>query len=107
MFLTTRRIVLVITIVLSMIVASIPLAQIRGVAQTSGSGKTINLELIVDSSGSMAAATDTGTLRIDAAKTVLTEVISAIPDVEGVNVGFRVYGHEGDNTDAGRAESCL
>lgn len=44
---------------------------------------------------------------IDAAKTVLTEVISAIPDVEGVNVGFRVYGHEGDNTDARRAESCV
>jgi hypothetical protein len=80
---------------------------VRGAAQSADSAKTINLELIVDSSGSMAAETDTGNLRIDSAKTVLTEVISAIPDVEGVNVGFRVYGHKGDNTDAGRSESCL
>ncbi|MGI8486445.1 MAG: cupredoxin domain-containing protein, partial [Thermomicrobiales bacterium] len=71
------------------------------------SKKTVNVQLIVDASGSMAAATDTGVLRIDAAKQVLAQVISAIPDVEGVNVGLRVYGHKGDNTEAGRAESCL
>jgi hypothetical protein len=98
--------VLAFFVIVSMLVAAVPPAQARGLSQTSDSGKTINLQLIVDSSGSMAAETDTGTLRIDAAKTVLTEVISTIPDVEGVNVGFRVYGHEGDNTDAGRAESC-
>jgi hypothetical protein len=98
--------VLAFFVIVSMLVAAVPPAQARGLSQTSDSGKTINLQLIVDSSGSMAAETDTGTLRIDAAKSVLTEVISAIPDVEGVNVGFRVYGHEGDNTDEGRAESC-
>jgi len=76
-------------------------------AQASANKKTVNVELIVDESGSMAAATDTGVLRIDAAKQVMAQVISAIPDVEGVNVGLRVYGHKGDNTDAGRAESCL
>lgn len=103
---TTRRILLVAPLVFSMLMAHVPAAQVRGNTQTSDQGTTINLELIVDSSGSMAAETDTGSLRIDSAKTVLTEVISAIPDVEGVNVGFRVYGHEGDNTDAGRAESC-
>ncbi len=75
--------------------------------QASANKKTVNVELIVDESGSMAAATDTGVLRIDAAKQVMAQVISAIPDVEGVNVGLRVYGHKGDNTDAGRAESCL
>jgi uncharacterized cupredoxin-like copper-binding protein len=77
------------------------------VAQASANKKTVNVELIVDESGSMAAATDTGVLRIDAAKQVMAQVISAIPDVEGVNVGLRVYGHKGDNTDAGRPESCL
>lgn len=106
MLMTMRRTVLTIVFVLSILMASVPVSQVPGMAQTSDPGKTINLELIVDSSGSMAAETDTGTLRIDAAKTVLTEVISAIPDVEGVNVGFRVYGHEGDNTDVGRDESC-
>lgn len=105
-FVTTRRILLMFAFVFSMLMASVPTAQVRGNAQSSDSGKTINLELIVDSSGSMAAETDTGNLRIDSAKTVLTEVISTIPEVEGVNVGFRVYGHEGDNTEEGRAESC-
>ena len=75
--------------------------------QEAKNKKTVNVELIVDESGSMAAATDTGVLRIDAAKQVMAQVISAIPDVEGVNVGLRVYGHKGDNTDAGRAESCV
>lgn len=74
--------------------------------QGTASGKTVNVELIVDASGSMGAATDTGTLRIDAAKQVLNEVIAAIPNVDGVNVGLRVYGHRGDNTEAGRPESC-
>lgn len=55
----------------------------------------------------MGAATNTGEVRMDAAKRVLTEVINAIPDEEGINVGFRVYGHLGDNSEAGRAESCL
>lgn len=68
--------------------------------------KTVNVQLIVDASGSMGAQTNTGELRIASAKRVLTEVIDAIPDTEGVNVGLRVYGHLGDNTDAGRAESC-
>lgn len=70
-------------------------------------GKTVNVELIVDASGSMAAPTNTGELRIESAKRVLTEVITAIPEAEGVNVGLRVYGHKGDNTDAGRPESCV
>ncbi len=70
-------------------------------------GKTVNLEIIVDSSGSMGALTDTGAIRMDAAKTVLKQVISEIPDVAGVNVGLRVYGHLGDNTEAGRPSSCV
>jgi hypothetical protein len=70
-------------------------------------GTQINVELILDSSGSMADETNTGEPRIDAAKRVLNEVIDAIPeDRPEINVGFRVFGHEGNNTQAGRAESC-
>ena len=70
-------------------------------------GTEVNVELVMDSSGSMAAETDTGEPRIDAAKRVLNQVIDAIPvDRPGLNVGFRVFGHLGDNTEAGRAESC-
>lgn len=90
-------------LVLSLFFGSLPLVSHAAVQV----GKTINLEVIVDSSGSMAAATDTGVLRIDAAKRVLTEVISQIPEAEGVNVGFRVYGHRGNNQPEGQAESCV
>jgi Mg-chelatase subunit ChlD len=70
-------------------------------------GTQVNVELILDSSGSMADTTNTGEPRIDAAKRVLSEVIDAIPeDRPEINVGFRVFGHEGNNTQAGRAESC-
>ena len=55
----------------------------------------------------MGARTNTGERRIDAAKLVLSQVIDAIPvDRPQLNVGFRVFGHLGDNTEAGRAESC-
>lgn len=81
------------------------LAQQQDEAQPAG--QTVNVELILDSSGSMAEATNTGEPRIDAAKRVLTDVIAQIPgDRTNINVGFRVFGHEGDNTDAGREESC-
>ena len=67
---------------------------------------TVNVELVLDSSGSMAETLPDGQTRIDAAKQVLRQVIDAIPEREGINVGFRVYGHRGTNTEAGRAESC-
>lgn len=73
-------------------------------AQTSGG--TVNVELIFDSSGSMAQEVSPGETRIEAAKSVLNDVIDAIPEREGVNVGFRVYGHEGSNQEQDRAESC-
>ena len=67
---------------------------------------TINVELVLDSSGSMIQEIAPGLTRIDAAKNVLRDVIAAIPEREGINVGFRVFGHEGNNTESGRAESC-
>jgi hypothetical protein len=70
-------------------------------------GTQVNVELILDSSGSMAEKTSTGETRIDAAKRVMNDVIDAIPtDRPEINVGFRVFGHKGNNTEAGRAESC-
>lgn len=70
-------------------------------------GTQVNVELILDSSGSMVQETDDGDTRIDAAKRVLNQVIDAIPvDRPELNVGFRVFGHRGNNTQAGRAESC-
>jgi hypothetical protein len=36
----------------------------------------------------------------------LTDVIAQMPERENVNVGFRVYGHKGNNTEAGKSESC-
>lgn len=73
---------------------------------TQQSGGSVNVELVFDSSGSMAQELPSGETRIEAAKNVLNNVIDAIPDREGVNVGFRVYGHEGSNQEADREESC-
>jgi hypothetical protein len=74
-------------------------------AQSSNSGE-VNIELVVDSSGSMAGVTDTGAVRMDAAKQVLRQVVEAIPTDADINVGMRVYGHKGNNQESGRAESC-
>jgi hypothetical protein len=68
---------------------------------------SVNVEFILDVSGSMGQFVDTGETRLDAAKRVLTEVVAAIPDQPGINVGLRIYGHEGDNTESGRPVSCL
>lgn len=73
---------------------------------TQANAKTVNVQLIFDSSGSMAQEVSPGVTRIDAAKDVLNDVIDAIPEREGINVGFRVYGHEGSNQQADREESC-
>src|SRR5688500_302855 len=69
-------------------------------------GRTVNLELILDLSGSMARDIGGCETRMEAAKRVMNDVIDALPEREGVNVGFRIYGHLGDNTEAGRDVSC-
>lgn len=68
--------------------------------------RTVNLELILDLSGSMAREIGGGETRMEAAKRVMNDVIDALPEQEGVNVGFRIYGHLGDNTESRRQESC-
>jgi Mg-chelatase subunit ChlD len=68
---------------------------------------TINVQLIFDASGSMAEDIG-GETKIEAARRAMENLIAQIPEDAGdkLNVGFRVFGHLGDNTDAGRAESC-
>jgi hypothetical protein len=69
---------------------------------------TVNVELILDASGSMAELIP-GTenqSRMDAAQAALRDVIDQIPEREGLNVGLRVYGHEGSNSEADRPQSC-
>jgi D-amino-acid dehydrogenase/Ca-activated chloride channel family protein len=73
---------------------------------TQANAKTVNVELIFDSSGSMAQEVSPGVTRIQAAKDVLNDVVDAIPETEGINVGFRVYGHEGTNQEQDRELSC-
>ncbi|HET9661314.1 MAG TPA: VWA domain-containing protein [Thermomicrobiales bacterium] len=105
---------LVVAAVLSMLVAVAPpptvqpaAAQESTPAAGNRAGTQVNVELMLDSSGSMADETNTGETRIDAAKRVLTDVIAAIPsDRPEINVGFRVFGHKGNNTQAGKEESC-
>lgn len=74
--------------------------------ETQSSAGVVNVQMVLDSSGSMVAEVSPGVTRIDAAKDVLNDVIDAIPEKEGINVGFRVFGHEGSNQEADRAESC-
>ncbi|MDP9366897.1 MAG: VWA domain-containing protein [Chloroflexota bacterium] len=66
----------------------------------------LNIEIVLDVSGSMVQVIETGETRMEAAKRVLRSVVESIPEQEGVNVGFRVFGQEGDNTEAGREVSC-
>lgn len=93
------------------VLLALPMYALSSLAMTGNAGaqeggNTVNVELILDSSGSMAEVDATGQTRIDAAKQVLNSVIEQLPEREGVNVGFRVYGHKGNNTEAGKAESC-
>jgi hypothetical protein len=94
--------ILMVLTLLGALVAALPLT----VSAQQGTQNEINVQLILDSSGSMAEEIVAGTTRIDAAQSALNEVIDILPTDPGINVGFRVYGHKGNNTQAGRPESC-
>lgn len=64
-----------------------------------------NTLLMLDSSGSMAGRVVNGETKLEAAKAALKRYASVISTV--TNVGFLVYGHKGNNTEAGKAESCV
>ena len=63
---------------------------VRAVGEEQAAGR---LELLLDSSGSMAEPADGGVRKIDAAKTALHAVVGRVP--AGVGVGMRVYGARG------------
>lgn len=62
-----------------------------------------NVEIILDSSGSMANLIE-GETRMELAKKAIREFMTQVP--EEANVSLRVYGHEGDGTEAQKAASC-
>jgi hypothetical protein len=103
-FLKPARLLLALALTLTML--GFNLFPTMGTTARAQAGKVVNVELILDASGSMGEEIAPGQTRIDAAKDVLTEVIASLPEKEGINVGFRVYGHKGNNTEAGKAESC-
>ena len=101
-----RRVRVHVLILLAML-SSLVVLPGQGLAQEDREPEsTIKVELILDVSGSMAQVIETGETRMDAAKRVIRQVVSAIPEQEGINVGLRIYGFGGDNTDAGKDESC-
>lgn len=73
--------------------------------EQAGTGTTVNIELVFDSSGSMAQRIG-GETKIQAARRAMERVIDSLPDNPNLNVGFRVFGHEGDSSEAQRARSC-
>ncbi|WP_167751469.1 VWA domain-containing protein [Lentibacillus salicampi] len=62
-----------------------------------------NIEIILDSSGSMANTAGNGT-RMDVAKNSINSFLSEIP--EEANVSLRVYGHKGTGSDSDKEMSC-
>lgn len=63
----------------------------------------VNLELVLDASGSMAKQID-GRSMMDIAKESISKTIQQLPP--NANVALRVYGHKGNNKGSGKAESC-
>ncbi|UKS64955.1 VWA domain-containing protein [Rossellomorea marisflavi] len=62
-----------------------------------------NVEIILDSSGSMNALVGDKT-QMDLAKEAIDEFVSNLP--EGVNISLRVYGHKGTGSEADKSKSC-
>jgi hypothetical protein len=60
---------------------------------------TTNIQLVFDASGSMAQRIG-GETKIQAARRAMERIIDTLPDNPDLNVGFRVFGHEGDSSEA-------
>ena len=65
--------------------------------------KQVNVEIVLDASGSMAKQIN-GQTMMNIAKNSITEVLKHLP--KNAKVGLRVFGHKGNNTDSGKTESC-
>lgn len=64
---------------------------------------TNHFALVLDASGSMGESSKSGT-RMAEAKEALDRFVATLP--ANSTVSLRIYGHEGDNTDAGKSQSC-
>ncbi len=65
--------------------------------------KSVNIVILVDSSGSMAGKVDGG-MKMDLAKNAVKEFADQMP--EGANVSLVAYGHKGSNQSKDKAVSC-
>lgn len=68
-----------------------------------GNGKTLNVAILLDSSGSMAAKIG-GKTKMEIAKEAVRNYASKLP--QGSNVMLRVYGQKGSNADSDKKVSC-
>lgn len=68
-----------------------------------GMGQTLNVEILLDASGSMAGIVD-GSTKMDLAKSAIKQFVSSMP--EGTAVSLRVYGHKGSNSNKDKKVSC-
>lgn len=104
-----RRVVLVL-LLLGLGLGGWPGLLAPAAAQTGpfdASSLTVNVELILDVSGSMAELIPgTDQTRMEAAQEALLAVIDQIPERPGLNVGLRVYGQAGSNLQTDQAISC-
>ncbi|PTX55276.1 Ca-activated chloride channel family protein [Melghirimyces profundicolus] len=64
---------------------------------------TLNVAVLVDSSGSMAGKVN-GQTKMDLAKRSVKNFVSKLP--EGANVSLTVYGHKGSNSESDKEMSC-
>ncbi|WP_080848721.1 vWA domain-containing protein [Cytobacillus gottheilii] len=65
--------------------------------------ENLNVEILLDASGSMAAEVN-GDVKMDAAKESILQFVESLP--ETANVGIRVYGHKGSGSEADKQKSC-
>jgi len=75
----------------------------EGMVNNQNNESQINTVLVFDASGSMAVQAQGGK-RIDIAKKAVADYINKID--KNVNLSVVAYGHKGNNTQAGKEESC-
>lgn len=70
-------------------------------AETSSSFNQVNVEIIIDGSGSMLENIG-GEKKIDAAKRIVNQIVDSLPNKPNLNVGLRAYGFQSP----GSAKNC-
>ncbi|GAA5345791.1 vWA domain-containing protein [Planifilum fimeticola] len=72
-------------------------------AEDEGKPRRLNVEILMDASGSMAGRVSGG-VKMDLAKKAIRNFVSQLP--EDARVALRVYGHKGSNQQKDKALSC-